>query len=85
MLLCPQKKGEYVEYITVLKTALMQFLDKLFGSDANDSTVQTGCNILKVRSVLTGLGNGKVTGGGETCRNRQFYFQLQLYCTYVCM
>ena len=59
MLLCPQKEGGYVEHFNVLRRVLMQFLERLFGSDANDSTVQTGCNILKVHSMFTGLSVGR--------------------------
>ena len=42
------------QHIRVLKTVLMQFLEKLFDTNASDATVQTGCNILKVH--LEGLG-----------------------------
>ena len=40
------------EYIAVLKIVLMNILEKLFGSDASDATVQTGCNILKVHTYI---------------------------------
>lgn len=60
----------------------MRFLDKLFGSDANDSTVQTGCNILKVCSVFTGLGNGKGDWGeGRQVEATSFISDFGFYCT----
>ena len=45
-MLLPFQSGQH---INVLKAVLMQVLEKLFDTDASDSTVQTGCNILKVR------------------------------------
>ena len=49
IVLFASQKGEYIK---VLKVVLMSILDKLFGSDASDATVQTGCNILKVHTYV---------------------------------
>ena len=50
-MLLPLQSGQHIK---VLKTVLMQFLEKLFDTNASDATVQTGCNILKVH--FEGLG-----------------------------
>ena len=47
----PLQSGDYIK---VLMIVLMRVLDKLFGDDASDATVQTGCNILKVHTHVCG-------------------------------